>query len=460
MNYKVYFNVKNKWRVFAVDKFINWFKENIVYVLLGLGAVIAPLLFGFFGLVYTIGIVVFFVSMVGARKRDEKRIVEQEQQNKNMQQQYIAMTDKILKLMQSYSSTYSEEDPRRVWAEFNRMIQMLGIEKKNAVYGIYGDLYCSLCNVFQETYVRNFMVKMLHFYYNIAFSYGLDVAEQNALLYYLRWCFRNDQVWTKIGDGHPGFYNFIFPADDGIGYWNEQCVELLEEGCRVKSAYAMQLLADCYYDYKLVSQRDYNQAFKLYQQAAQLGNVSATYMLGQCYEYARGTKTNYQKAGDCYQYAYNISKWKKCAEALDKLYVASKWDKNRYSPDIFTCNTTGMKKENLANLRDKVAKWERADIDAIDPDLLATALRKMLEEIVNSFVECYENDSLKDSLAEKMKLLSTKGFFAEEIARKANRIRQLGNRGAHNDNGAPITVEELREAISNIKEIVEYYGQY
>lgn len=459
-DYRIFLNVKKiNGGCVAIDKIIKWIAENKTYLTLGLIAVLAPFLFGPFGFLFTIGIAGVCFSMVRTRNRDKKAIQMQEQQDEAAQQKYTPMADKIVAWMKSYNP-YVQEDSRAVWSEFNKMIQALGIEKKNSVYCIYADVFCFLSGVLQEEKARRLAAEMLHFYWDIANTYTLDTRDQNALLYYLRWCFRNDQVWTKIGDGHPNFYTYLFPVDDGLSDWNEQCLNLLEKGCREESAYAMYLLANCYYEYQLVSQRDYNRAFDLYQRAAQRGMSDAVYMMGQCYENARGTRTNYQMAGNCYQYAYNKSSKTLYAKALDALYTARKWDKKKYSPDIFTCDTKKMKKENLGKLRDKVAKWEKADLDTVEPDFLATALRKILEEVVNSFVECYENDSIKDSLSEKERLLSTKGYFTKEIAQKSFRIRRLGNRGAHDDVGAPITAEELREAICNVKEIVEYYGQY
>jgi hypothetical protein len=245
-----------------------------------------------------------------------------------------------------------------------------------------------------------------------------------------------------------------------LDQWDAQCLALLEEGSRKESVIGMYYLAYCYYEKVIVELRDYDKAFSLYQRAAQLGNMRAAYMMGQCYEFGRGTKKNYQRAGDCYQYAYNATKHKGYAEALDELYTAQKWDKARYSPDIFICNTAVMRKANLEKLKDDAAKYAQANLNTTDLKILAVSIGTILEEIVNSFVECHENAYLKDSLDEKITLLRNKGYFSKDIANKAHRIRKLRNRGAHNAAGEVITADELQEAIDNIQEIVAYYGQY
>ena len=92
--------------------------------------------------------------------------------------------------------------------------------------------------------------------------------------------------------------------------------------------------------------------------------------------------------------------------------------------------------------------------------MIATAFRRCLEMVVNSFVECFETECMKDGLGEKLNLLRRKDYFTKEIADKAHDIRRLGNRGAHDDNGAAISGDDLQDALLKLEAIIDYYSQY
>ena len=279
--------------------------------------------------------------------------------------------------------------------------------------------------------------------------------DQENLLQYLHQCYDADE--EKEYFDHAKRYSY---GNLTWVTWNEKYLALWEEGTKRGSAFAMCQLADCYYNGIGVDLKDYDKAFSLYQQAAKLGFAYAVYMLGQCYEKGRGTKANTQRAGDCYRYGYDASKERYFAEALNALYTTNKWEKNKYSPDIFG-NTAGvMSKTNLAELKTTAGKYLHADLESVDLQGAANAIRRTLEKVVDAFIECYECSHLKDDLYAKINRLGAKGYFTKEITDKAHRVRLLGNRGSHNDTGAPITTDELQEAARNIWAIVEYYEKY
>ena len=391
------------------------------------------------------------------QKQEEAKALEQRRKFLEEQERYISIADKILKFMED-NTPPCDDDAMGTHLKFNDMVKELGIGTE-FVYRIYQDVYKFLATVTTEEYARKFAAKMFLFYKELAhdYDYCTYYGPRVVLLCYLRWCFRNDKN-PRDGDGSPQFYTYLFPGHR-LYHWDYEYLELLEEACASDFSYAKELLANCYYNNELVDQRDYERAFKLYREAAQDKEEESMYMVGECYEKGRGVKVNFQKAGDCYQYAYEYCGDSRCAAAVDRLYTAGKWDKTKYNPDIF-CTVKEMKKENLDELSAAVAKWERTDLAEADCETAAGALRRILEKVVNSFVEFYEEDCMKDTLNEKCKLLSRKGYFTKEIDWKARKVRQLGNRGAHDDNGRAITESELQECIQNIRDIVEYYRQY
>lgn len=389
----------------------------------------------------------------------------QKEQNKSLGEEKV---EELIEIMDAYAKTddHSAEETKTAWEKCNRLLREYGVTRapeygispEDSVLRIHNDVYLHMRNVTNYENKSAFVAKLLDFYYRIAVSYELATTEQMYLVKYLRNCFRwKDNYYSDNVVNNRVIFERNFDWDN----WDARCLKLLEYGSKKGSTQAMCYLADCYYNYEMVELRDYDKAFELYWQAAKLGDLQAVYMLGQCYENGRGTKKNYQKAGDCYQFAYNNSnKEQKYAKALDELYAEQKWDKHKYTPDIFASGTTVMKKANAEKLREDVSKCEQTDLTNTESKLMAIHIRVVLEEVVNSFVECYEHASLNDRLDEKITLLSVKGYFTKDISKKAHMVRRLGNRGAHNDSGEPITVEELQAAVNSMKEIVEYYIQY
>lgn len=118
-----------------------------------------------------------------------------------------------------------------------------------------------------------------------------------------------------------------------------------------------------------------------------------------------------------------------------------------------------MNKFNLPRLKDMVSGFDRLGPDLVDPRIITGSLRMVLEDIVNSFVECYEHPYLRDDLQSKIMLLHMKGYFTDDITRKAHRVRRIGNLGVHGGNEA-VTAAEARETIVDIRDILAYYEQY
>ena len=118
-----------------------------------------------------------------------------------------------------------------------------------------------------------------------------------------------------------------------------------------------------------------------------------------------------------------------------------------------------MNKFNLPGLKDMVSAFARLDPELVDPRIIVGSLRGILEEVVNSFVEYYERPYLRDDLRSKIMLLHTKGYFTDDITRKAHNVRRVCNFGVHGGSEA-VTACETREAIQNLMEILEYYEQY
>lgn len=412
---------------------------------------------------FLIGIVLIGVGVNIRREETYARIVARNE--KKAREALLDRLNQLEGLIDSYSSKSnpSAEETRVAWAEYNDTIRLMGINHINddAVYHVYSGIGVFLSRTTDDEFAKKIQNKLWDFYYQIAYRYDLDAESQKALLSYLFELFRADREKNKYryyGDYcWHGYNNLPYAYND----WNAKLLKLIEEGCRKEIPYAIHLLAHCYYEREVVELRDYNKAFVLYQQAAQLGDIHSVYMLGKCYENGHGTKRNPQKAGDCYQYAYDLSKEKRYADALDKLYTAQKWDKNRYSPDIFTNNMAVMKKDDLETIREKLAKYARTDLDMAELRVVAVSVGMLQEDVVNSFIACYESGSIKDGQSDKINLLRNKGHFTDEIANKAHTVRKLRNRGAHDDDHSePIKVEEVRTAISYMKEIVEYYAAY
>lgn len=381
--------------------------------------------------------------------------------------------DQILSLTGEYLSTadHTPEQAREAWAACKELLaelhslesqrsehfRLFEAQKPDQLYRIFTDV-CRILDWNHYEHSAPLAENLLNFYYEIAFSYSIEPQQQEELINYLKWCCRKDSSCYH-GDESTQYRHSVpetFSWDD----WDERFLQLLEEGRKKKFAPAIACLAKCYYNYEIVEFRDYDMAFSLYQQAARLGDTTAVYMMGQCYEKGLGTKENTQKAGDCYQYAYNLSKQHGYAEALDNLYTGKKWDKNKYSENIFSDSIQTLIKENLPALRNTVEKYMQTELSAADPKITAIFIRRVLEDVVNSFVECFESQALNDRLDEKITLLRRKGYFTKDISDQAHNIRILGNRGAHNDGSNPITPEEVCDAFGMLYAVVEYYAQY
>ena len=401
-------------------------------------------------------------------KKNKARALDAERRKKEQEGQYIIeMIDKLQLLLKSYSEilAHKVEETKTAWLECNNILRTLVTSKyDDNVFHVYSEVghFLSYKMSKDGELSNEILLKLWDFYYQVAYTYDLDFHDQEKLLSYLLGCFRGsyENNYRSCGDYSAGKY-----CEISLPYtrseWEAKLLDLLEEGCRRGSALGARFLAHCYYAREVVELRDYDKAFALYQQAAQLGDIQSVYMMGRCYEKGNGTKKNPQKAGDCYQYAYDCSKDAKYADALDKLYTAQRWDKNRYSPDIFTNNMAVMKKDDLETIREKLSKYAQTDLDTAELRVLAVSVGMLQEDVVNSFIACYESASIKDGQSDKINLLLNKGHFTDEIANKAHTIRKLRNRGAHDDDRAePIKVEEVRTVISYMKEIVEYYATY
>ena len=395
----------------------------------------------------------------------EIRKVKEKKQLKRVYRMKNEKLQELIALMDGYMTRANPnaEETKETWAKCCSLLEILisddrsswearkVIPKINAVseYLLYHKaILCNMRNDQTRNFINVFVAKLWDFYNRIAFTYDLELEGQTALLRYL---LRSDDSY-RYGDHYSASRRSEAGDIVDLQDWDAKRIALLEEGCRKNSPIGFYLLAECYYDY--------DKAFELYQRAAQLGYTPAIYMLGQCYAKGRGTKKNYQKAGDCYQYGYNITNDADFAKAVDALYTAYKWDKNRYSPDIFTGGVQTMQKANLVRIKEEVAKYAQTDLNTADPRILAVSVRMVLEEIVNSFVECFESTCVNNRLDEKITLLQNKGYFTKEIANQAHGVRMIGNRAAHNSGGEAITVDDLQQVLSDIAAIAEYYEQY
>ena len=404
--------------------------------------------------------------VVGVSKRKTRIRIEREhiriEREKN---DLLDIIKQLEELMDSYSdkSNLTVEETKTAWIKYNDTIRLMGINHINddAVYHVYSGIGVFLRRKTDDEFAKTIQNKLWDFYYQIAYRYELDAESQKALLSYLFELFRADREknnYRYYGDYcWNGYSNLPYAYND----WNAKLLKLIEEGCRKEIPYAIHLLAHCYYEREVVELRDYDKAFALYQQAAQLGDIQSVYMMGRCYEKGNGTKKNPQKAGDCYQYAYDYSKDAKYADALDKLYTAQKWDKNRYSPDIFVNNTAVLKKDNLGAIREKLEKYARTDLATAELRVLAVSVGMLQEDIVNSYISCFERSARDDEMYQKIDLLRNKDYFTMEIADKAHFVRKLRNHAAHEGNqNEPITVENVRTQILYVQDIVEYYAAY
>ena len=401
-------------------------------------------------------------------KKNKARALDAERRKKEQEGQYIIeMIDKLQLLLKSYSEilAHKVEETKTAWLECNNILRTLVTSKyDDNVFHVYSEVGHSLSyKMSKDGELSNeILLKLWDFYYQVAYTYDLDFHDQEKLLSYLLGCFRGsyENNYRSCGDYSAGKY-----CEISLPYtrseWEAKLLDLLEEGCRRGSALGARFLAHCYYAREVVELRDYDKAFALYQQAAQLGDIQSVYMMGRCYEKGNGTKKNPQKAGDCYQYAYDYSKDAKYADALDKLYTAQKWDKNRYSPDIFVNNTAVLKKDNLGAIREKLEKYARIDLATAELRVLAVSVGMLQEDIVNSYISCFERSARDDEMYQKIDLLRNKDYFTMEIADKAHFVRKLRNHAAHEGNqNEPITVENVRTQILYVQDIVEYYAAY
>ena len=425
-----------------------------------------------------LGVLVFGICVVGTiwavdehgRKRNEREKNQRERHAEERGKQKQLEYADLFNLVEEYLRVpnHSVEETRQAWDRYNSLLQMYGVEKTGPVYQIYNNVFAFLKkealvglsaegNKKWSDFYLEFADKLWEFYYRIAFTYDLAADNQEDLLRYILRCF----VGQKEQDERKYFIFARGGSYDNFEWkqWGNKRLALWEKGVECGSAFAVFQLAECYYNYELVAQRDYDKAFALYQQAAQLGDMDALYKLGKCYENGYGTKKNFQKAGDCYQYGFEVSGRQEFAKALDVLYTSQRWNKNKYSPNIFNAVGKAMKKDNLQKLKDQVAGYTQMDAGVWEPRIVAISLRTVLEEIVNSFVECYESAYLNDDLSSKITLLRNKGYFLDDIAHKAHKVRKIGNSGAHNS-GETITDDDVQEAVSNIQEILAYYEQY
>lgn len=454
-------------------KIKDWIKR-IVFVLLGLiGLTIVAFIIILFAGVYVGGVIVIggiifilFQLISGYESEQRRKQLEQEaeQQAEQKKQKYA----EFIKLVDDYIHTpnHSVQETQDAWDKYNSLLQMYGAEKDGPVFKIYFNVYPFLTkeipnglsdesNNAWTVFYGNLAANLWNFYYQIALTYQLSPTNQEDLLQYLVQCFRGEE---ETYFEHAMHWSF---GDLDISTWNHQYLTLWEKGYKCRSVCATFQLAECYYKKIIVDIKDYDKAFSLYQQAAQLGDMQAVYMLGQCYENAQGTRRDYQKAGDCYMYAYSNSKNPDYSKAIDRLYDGNRWDKNKYSPDIFNCsNTPVMKKANLARLKQDMDKCLNADLDTADLSILAVSIGMISETIIKSFIECYESDYQKADPSEQIELLHNRGYFTREMFYQTTTVRRLRNRGAHNRDGEPVTLEEIKQALHYIREIVEYYEQY
>ena len=402
------------------------------------------------------------------------------------QQRCEELTKDIAAVIDEYSNTanHSADETRMAWEKCNKLFETCGVQKAGAVFQIFYEVCPWLTSKVAmsmskydgaelRTFSNAFAEKLLDFYYRVAFTFDLAPDDQAGLIHYLRYflCGPTEYILPYATQSQPSAvsYQRSLELDIDRADWDVKCLALYEEGSQKNSPLAMRCLADCHYKKIGVDLKDYDKAFSLYQQAAKLGDMRALYMLGQCYENSRGTIKNYQKAGDCYQYAYDVSRSQcpesaivqDCAKALNRLNDDNRWVKSRYSPDIFDCsNTPVMKKSNLAKLKQDVDKCLHIDLDTADLSILAVSIGRINEQIIKSFIECYESAYIKRDPSQQIEILRQRGYFTKEMFEQTTVVRKLRNRGAHNEDGEPITLEEIKQAMRYIKNIVEYYEQF
>lgn len=371
------------------------------------------------------------------------------------------IADQINMLTEVYDTVVdpTAQETRAVWKRFCGLLETCGIQREYPVFRIYADVrefLENLCFYEDQNAYAALTKKLLRFYCRVASSFGLEEEDQIALLQYLMSTF-DAEGGKELPVGQWGIFSLELSARD----WREMCLELLEKSCERDCTWAICHLADCYRNKREpVLWEDDGKAFALYKQAAQLGEGYAAYMMGKCYEGGRGIRRNVQKAGDCYQYAYNLSGEEKYASALYRLYNGKKWDKRKYSPDIFICDDKPMEMPDIDTLMEQTVQCAKMNKEGMDPAIIATALRRILEAVVNDFVDYYESDCLSDSLIDKIRRLEETGRFTEEIAAKAHNVRKVGNRGAHADDVGGLTQEILWGVIRDAQQILEYYEQY
>ena len=268
-----------------------------------------------------------------ARQAQEQQLLQREQKK----QEIIRATEELTKLIDDYVGSNIRET-EAAWKQHLNLMKVFDLSgndsKDKTLHDVIRILH-EMCN-YNKSY--EFTANLLEFYYRVAYTYHLEESDQHRLLAYF-YKLKPIEVLSPYFDWSS---------------WDARFLELLEYGCECESRLAMSYLADCYFFFCHVRGRDYDKAFTLYQQAAQLGRIYAVGQMALCYKNGWGTKKNLQKAGDCCQYGFDQGGGTWYSETLDELYTSGKWDKRKYSPDIFSYNTKKMKKDNLEELRLKL----------------------------------------------------------------------------------------------------------
>lgn len=223
-------------------------------------------------------------------------------------------------------------------------------------------------------------------------------------------------------------------------------------------AEAQYLLGYCYYHYLGVEYRDFDKAFSLYHKAAMQGHKYAMEELGHCYCNGRGTKKNFQKAGDFYRKACELGV--NCKRNLDDLYISGKWDKNKYDPNIFSNpnNIICFDETFLEFVNQNREELEEFAEKENTQDLMVRA-NNINEQLCNKLVEqrCSECQDL--TLLEKIDKLKTIAAIDETVARSMHSIRKLRNRVVHNPLGEALTIDEIQCVKGDVEVLLDFINK-
>lgn len=108
-------------------------------------------------------------------------------------------------------------------------------------------------------------------------------------------------------------------------------------------------------------------------------------------------------------------------------------------------------KIDYEHLIDKIDNYRKIGLDA--PEAVGMGCRKILEHVLRSFID--DENIRRETLANQINWLKRSGKISDSIAKKAHKIRTIGNQAVHESNA--ISVAKAQESLILLDEMLRYY---